>query len=49
LRAALPLLSAVLVYDNDDLRRPYRLVAKAVGGKVEEMVTDLPAWWTRSP
>lgn len=49
LQAALPLLSAVLVYDNDDLRRPYRLVAKAVGGKVEEMVTDLPAWWTRSP
>jgi len=48
LRAALPLLSAVLVYDNEDLRRPYRLVAKVVGGKVEEVVTDLPAWWALS-
>jgi predicted ABC-type ATPase len=49
LRAALPMLSAVFVYDNDDLRRSYRLVAKAVGGKIEEVVVDLPAWWTRSP
>ena len=49
LRAALPLLSAVLVYDNDDLRRPYRLVAQAVDGKVETVVTDLPAWWTQTP
>lgn len=49
LQAALPLLSAVLVYDNDDLLKPYRLVAKAVGGKVELMVTEVPAWWPRSP
>jgi predicted ABC-type ATPase len=46
LRAALPVLSAVLVYDNDDLLRPYRLVARVMGGQVEQMAGDPPAWWT---
>jgi len=46
LRAALPVLSAALVYDNDDLRKPYRLVARVVGGRVEQVAVDPPAWWT---
>lgn len=46
LRAALPALSAVLVYDNDDLQRPYRLVATVVGGRVGHEAVDPPAWWT---
>jgi len=46
LRAALPLLSVVLVYDNDDLRRPYRPLARVVQGTVEIMTEELPTWWT---
>lgn len=46
LRAALPKLSAVLVYDNDDLRRPYRLVARVLNGVVDWHADDPPAWWT---
>ena len=46
LRAALPKLSAVLVYDNDDLRRPYRLIARVMRGTVDWQADDRPAWWT---
>lgn len=45
LRAALPVLSAVLVYDNDDLRRPYRRIARVDHGRISEESDDLPAWW----
>lgn len=45
LRAALPVLSAVLVYDNDDLRRPYRLVARVELGAIRHQTDDPPAWW----
>lgn len=45
LRAALPVLSAVLVYDNDDLRRPYRRIARVERGRIVEESDDLPAWW----
>ena len=46
LRAALPALPGVLVYDNDDLRRPYRLIARVELGTIDEVTLDLPAWWT---
>ncbi|MEK7415736.1 MAG: AAA family ATPase, partial [Planctomycetota bacterium] len=42
LRAALPVLSAVLVYDNDDLRRPYQLVARIVQGHSEGLAAEPP-------
>lgn len=45
LRAALPALSTVLVYDNDDLRHPYRLIARAEHGSIVHQAKDLPAWW----
>lgn len=45
LRAALPVLSAVLVYDNDDLRRPYRSIARVEHGRISDESADLPAWW----
>jgi len=45
LRAALPVLSAVLVYDNDDLRRPYRRIARVEQGRIVEESSDPPAWW----
>jgi len=34
-KAAVPVLSAVLAYDNDDLRSPYRIMARYVHGKPE--------------
>ena len=46
LRAAFPVLPAVLIYDNDDLRQPYRLVARVLGGRIERLVADPPLWWT---
>lgn len=46
LRAALTRLSAVLVYDNDDLRRPYRLIAEVTAGEVHARVPDPPLWWS---
>ena len=51
LRRALPVLSAVLVYDNDDLRQPYRRIAHVEQGYVIAEADDLPAWWhaVRSP
>ena len=45
LRAALPRLSAVLVYDNDDLRRPYRRIARVEQGRIVEQARNPPAWW----
>ena len=47
LRRAIPLMSAVLVYDNDDLLRPYRLIAQFDQGHVVHENPDLPAWWLR--
>ncbi len=38
-------LSAVLVYNNDDLRRPYRLIASSEHGTVVVQTSDLPDWW----
>lgn len=46
LHAARQVLSVVLVYDNDDLRRPYRLIARVVQGTVVWQVADPPTWWT---
>ncbi len=45
LRAARPVLSAVLIYDNDDLRQPYRLVARVIRGTLAWQTKDPPAWW----
>jgi predicted ABC-type ATPase len=45
LHASLRRLSAVVVYDNDEVSRPYRLVAKVLIGCVEYEATDKPAWW----
>ena len=45
LRAALPKLSVVLVYDNDDLRRPYRRIAVVEQGRIVEQADEVPAWW----
>jgi len=45
LRSALRALSGVLVYDNDDLRHPYRLIARVIRGGVAEESQDLPTWW----
>jgi predicted ABC-type ATPase len=45
LRAAMSRLSAVLVYDNDDLGQPYRLIVCVQAGVVTETVPDPPAWW----
>jgi predicted ABC-type ATPase len=45
LRAAIPTLSQVLVYDNDDLRRPYRLIARFAAGRAGWAADDPPPWW----
>lgn len=45
LKAAIPEMSAVLVYDNDDLRQPYRLIAHLDMGKVVHEASALPPWW----
>lgn len=45
LRHALPVLSAVVVYDNDDLQRSYRLIARAEHGTIVVQTSDLPDWW----
>ncbi|GDY15092.1 hypothetical protein LBMAG53_39700 [Planctomycetota bacterium] len=45
LRAALQRLSAVLVYDNDDLRSLYRLIAQVENGAVIAQANDQPDWW----
>lgn len=45
LRAAVPVLSAVLAYDNDDLRQPYRLIAHIEHGRLIVQAATPPAWW----
>jgi predicted ABC-type ATPase len=44
LRLAIQRLPLVLVYDNDDLRDPYRFVLAASNGAVLEKARSLPAW-----
>ncbi len=44
-RAAVRVLSAVLVYDNDDLRSPYRIIARYAHGELEWESTESPGWW----
>ena len=46
LRSALIRISAVLVYDNDDLSRPYRLVARTEEGSIVFQTDALPEWLT---
>lgn len=48
LRLAILRLPLVLVYDNDDLRDPYRFVLAASNGAVLERTRSLPAWLTRA-
>jgi predicted ABC-type ATPase len=45
LRAALSVLSAVLFYDNNDLRSPYRQIAHIECGMVVEEASNVPDWW----
>jgi predicted ABC-type ATPase len=45
LRAAVQALSTVLVYDNDDLRSPYRLIARYEQGQLEWESKEPPGWW----
>jgi len=47
LRAAIPVLDHVRIYDHDDLRRPYRLLASFTGGKPDFARDDPPGWWRR--
>lgn len=44
LRLALLRLPHVLVYDNDDLRQPFRLTAVFANGKGESLVRPIPKW-----
>lgn len=44
LRRALQKLSNVRVYDNSDMRDPYRLVVMRVGGGVLETYEPIPKW-----
>lgn len=44
LRLSLLRLPLVLVYDNDDLRDPYRLVAQCESGRVMSLKEPAPAW-----
>jgi predicted ABC-type ATPase len=46
LRLAILRLPLVLVYDNDDLRDPYRFVFAAGNGAVLEKARSLPTWLT---
>jgi predicted ABC-type ATPase len=45
LRAAIPVLSQVVVFDNDDVRRPYQMIAHYSAGQVQWTTDDPPAWW----
>jgi predicted ABC-type ATPase len=38
----------VLIYDNDDLRRPFRKVAEFEAGKVKKQYPPLPRWLSRA-
>ena len=44
LRAAIRDLPHVLIYDNDDLSRPYRLVAVFEQGRLRTLNEPVPAW-----
>ena len=44
LREALRKLPHVWVFDNDDLRTPFRLVVVCEGGKVTEVHRPIPPW-----
>lgn len=44
LKAAIREIKHVLVFDNDDLSRPYRLVAVYENGERTQATDDLPAW-----
>jgi predicted ABC-type ATPase len=44
LRAAIRDLPHVLIYDNDDLSRPYRLVAVFEQGRLRSLNEPVPAW-----
>jgi predicted ABC-type ATPase len=44
LRTALREVPHVWVFDNDDLRRLYRLVAVVEGGKVARVAETVPEW-----
>jgi predicted ABC-type ATPase len=47
LKRALSTLDHVLVYDNSDLRSPYRFLARFESGVVKQMKASLPAWFKR--
>lgn len=44
LSAAIPILPCVLIFDNGDLRTPFRYVAAFVNGRIEHCVDPLPSW-----
>jgi predicted ABC-type ATPase len=44
LKSALRELPNVRVFDNGDLRKPYRLVAVSRNGKIENLVRPIPKW-----
>ena len=46
LRAAIRQLPLVLIFDNDDLKRPYRLVAIFGDGRLVRRKKHLPKWLT---
>lgn len=46
LKAALRELPNVRVFDNNDLRAPYRLVAVVQGGRVVKLHRPAPRWLT---
>jgi predicted ABC-type ATPase len=46
-RVAMREVAHVWVFDNDDLRRPFRLVAVYEGGKVVRVEEPVPAWVPR--
>jgi len=48
LKAAMRELPCVWVFDNDDLRRPFRLVAMCEEGKVTRIQEPVPEWLQRT-
>lgn len=44
LKQAIRILPSVLIFDNDDLRTPFRLVAVFKGGKAAFMAKPIPGW-----
>jgi predicted ABC-type ATPase len=47
LKLAISTLHHVLVYDNSDLRSPYRLLARFENGLAKKMEASLPLWFKR--